>query len=572
LFRILGRLKAHLWSVGLVIVLLVGRAVLDLWLPDLMAKVIEQIGVPDSLGQMLIFGGEALGVAAGSLVLSVAISFLTARIAMSFGRELRAEVFAKIESFSLQEFDRFSTSSLITRCTNDIQQVVDTTIMMLRMIISAPIMLIGGLVMALQHSSRLTLVLAVSLPLMIVLVVTVVLFALPLFRIIQSKVDALTQVTREGLTGVRVIRAFDNDAVQTAKFDRANTDLTRTSVKVNRIMAVMMPTVNLIFSLTAVAIYWFGAKSVSSITDIANMSAVMQYAFRIMMSFMMMAMVLIMVPRAQVSAKRMTEVLDTVPRITSGGNAVSRGAGEVTFRDVTFRFSDDADPVVEHISFTARPGTTTAIIGGTGSGKSTILNLLTRFYDPQEGEILLDGVNIKTLDLEALRNRLGYVPQQAVLFSGTIAENLRYGKPDAAPEELQAAARVAQIDGFVEGLQGGYGALVAQGGKNFSGGQKQRLCIARAVVRRPDAYLFDDSFSALDYRTDAAVRSALKAECANATRIIVAQRVGTILDADTIIVLNNGAVAGQGTHHDLMQTCPAYCEIVRSQFKEGEIA
>jgi ATP-binding cassette subfamily B protein len=449
------------------------------------------------------------------------------------------------------------------------------TIMIMRMMIGAPMMAIGGTILAMRRDKPLTLVLAVSLPVLAGVVILIASRMIPLFRSVQKKIDRINLVLREKLTGIRVIRAFNTVGREEKRFGEANDDLTDNYIKVNRIMAFMMPSIMAIMSLTQLSILWFGGLRVSrGDMDLGALSSFTQYAMQIMMSMLMLAVMFIMVPRAQAAAVRINEVLDTRPEIVDPGTAKESktGKGYIEFRNVTFSYHGAEEPALRNINFAARPGEFTAIIGSTGSGKSTLINLIPRFYDVESGSVLIDGVDVREYSQESLRGKIGFVPQKAVLFSGTIAENIKVGKDDATDEEIRHAAEIAQADDFIAGMDGGYEHEIAQGGTNVSGGQKQRLSIARALVRKPEIYIFDDSFSALDFKTDAKLRAALKKEIAEATVIIVTQRVGTVMDADRIIVLDDGQVAGMGTHKELLANCGVYREIVESQLSEEEIA
>jgi ATP-binding cassette, subfamily B, multidrug efflux pump len=467
------------------------------------------------------------------------------------------------------------TPSLITRTTNDITQVQMFTMMLMRMIIMSPIMAIGGVIMALQEDARLTWVLAVAIPMIAVVISLTAGRALPMFRSIQAKIDRINLVLREGLTGVRVVRAFNRVDRETRRFDEANADLTDASVRVNRLMALVFPSMMLLMNLTSVAIVWFGSQRIGlGEMQIGSLMAFIQYAMQILFSLLMVSFLFIMLPRAAASAGRINEVLAMTPGIqdAEGARLPAAEHGHIEFRNVTFTYPGAEEPAVREVSFDARPGEVTAIIGGTGAGKSTLVNLVPRFHDVDSGRILVDGVDIRVMPQEAVRGKLGFVPQKAVLFNDTIAGNIRYGREDATDEEVAHAAETAQAREFILAMPEGFESKIAQGGANLSGGQKQRLAIARALVRRPEIYIFDDSFSALDFATDAKLRAALRKETAEATVIIVAQRVNTVMDADRIIVLEDGVVVGSGTHRELMGSCEVYREIVSSQLSEEELA
>ncbi|NBJ14223.1 MAG: ABC transporter ATP-binding protein [Dehalobacter sp. 4CP] len=547
----------------------------DLYLPTLMSDIINDGVMNGDTQRILHIGGIMLLVAGAAAVFSILASFLSAKAAVGLGTVLRSKIFGRIESFSLHEFDKIGTATLITRTTNDINQVQTVTIMIMRLMISAPIMAIGGIILAYREDKALTWVLAVAIPVLAIVIVMIASKMIPLFRLVQVKIDRINLVLREKLTGVRVIRAFDTIEHEKKRFDAANVDLTENYIKVNKIMAFMMPTIMLIMNLTSLAILWFGGIRISiGDMDLGALSAFTQYAMQIMMSMLMLAMMFIMVPRSQAAAVRINEVLETVPEIEDAKDLKDTftGKGYVEFKDVTFSYHGAEEPAIRDISFAARPGEITAIIGSTGSGKSTLINLIPRFYDVDSGSVLIDGVDVRDISQENLRQKIGFVPQKAVLFSGTIAENIQFGSKQATEEEIQHAAEVAQAAEFITKMDGGYDHVIAQGGTNVSGGQKQRLAIARALVRKPEIYIFDDSFSALDFKTDARLRAALKQEIAEATVLIIAQRVGTVMDADRIIVLDNGQIAGIGKHKELLNSCEVYREIVSSQLSEEEIA
>jgi ATP-binding cassette subfamily B protein len=477
----------------------------------------------------------------------------------------------------LHEFDKIGTASLITRTTNDVTQVQQVLIMMLRMMVMAPMMCIGGIIMAVSKDATLSLVFVVVVPVLAGSIIFIGSKGVVLFKAMQIKIDKLNLVLREGLTGIRVIRSFNRTGFEQRRFDKANKDLTDTAIKVNKVMAFMMPMMILILNLSSIAILWFGSIRISNNDmQIGDLMAFLQYAMQILFSLIMVAMMFIMVPRASVSAVRINEVLGMKPDIQDAHDAAddrSAGAGgAVEFRDVTFSYPGAEKPALSAISFTANSGETTAIIGGTGSGKSTLVNLIPRFYDVDSGHVLIDGLDVRSLAQQNLRAKIGYVPQQAVLFTGTISDNIRFGKEEAADEEVRYAAQVAQAASFIAEMPEGYDSIISQGGTNVSGGQKQRLSIARALVRKPDIYIFDDSFSALDFKTDSLLRAVLKEETRHAAVLIVAQRVSTVIHADKIIVLDEGAIAGIGTHQQLMQTSSVYREIVSSQLSEEEIS
>lgn len=568
-------LKPYTAMVTGVLIFVALQSIGDLYLPTLMSNIINEGVMQGDTNKIMQIGGTMLLVAGGGVICSLIASFLSARISVGLGTILRSKVFRKVESFSLHEFDKIGTATLITRTTNDITQIQMVTVMIMRMMISAPIMAAGGIIMAMGKDKELTWVLAVSIPVLAIVVAFLAFKVMPLFKQVQVKIDRINLVLREKLTGIRVIRAFNTVEREKKRFDEANVDLTGNYIRVNKIMAFMMPSIMLIMNFTSLAILWFGGIRISEGNmDLGALAAFTQYAMQIMMSMLMLAMMFIMVPRAQAAAVRINEVLDTVPDINDKNetNSSFKGKGYVEFKDVTFSYHGAEEPALRNISFAANPGEVTAIIGSTGSGKSTLINLIPRFYDIESGNVLVDGVDVRDISQEELRSKIGFVPQKAVLFSGTIAENIRFGNDDATDEEIRHAAEVAQAADFIGTMDGGYDHEIAQGGTNVSGGQKQRLSIARALVRRPEIYIFDDSFSALDFKTDAKLRAALKKETMESTVIIVAQRVGTVMDADRIIVLDEGQVVGIGTHKELLDTCDVYREIVSSQLSEEEIA
>lgn len=558
-----------------VLILVLLQSLSELYLPTLMSDIVDKGVVTGDTHYIWKIGGFMLLVAAGGMVCSVTASFFSAKVASGFGKSLRRKLFAHIGDFSLHEFDKIGTASLITRTTNDITQVQQVLVMMLRMMVMAPMMCIGGLIMALSKDAKLTLVLAVSLPILIIAIVIIARSGIPLFKAMQVKLDTLNRVLRENLTGIRVIRSFNKVEHEKKRFDTANLDLTNTAIKVNKIMAAMMPIMMMVLNLTSVAIVWFGGIRISNgHMEVGDMMAFIQYAMQIMFSFIMLSMMFVMVPRASVSAARINEVLVTVADIKDPTAAAKTDSkkGLVEFENVSFSYPGAEMPAISNISFSMRPGEVTAIIGGTGSGKSTLINLIPRFYDVDSGRVLVDGVDVRKMKQEELREKIGFVPQMAVLFTGSIAENIRFGKEHATDEEVQHAAKIAQATEFISNMPDGYNSVIAQGGTNVSGGQKQRLSIARALVRKPEIYIFDDSFSALDFKTDAKLRAALKEETVESTVLIVAQRVSTIIDADQIIVLDNGEIAGIGKHRELLETNEVYREIVMSQLSEEEIA
>jgi ATP-binding cassette, subfamily B, multidrug efflux pump len=575
MLRIFRNLKPFTAAVIGVVVLVAAQSLTELYLPTLMADIVDTGIAKGDIPYILRVGGLMLAVAVCGMAAAAVAALLSARVGMGLGRTLRKEVFTHVEKFSLPELDRIGPPSLITRTTNDITQVQMFTMITLRMLIMSPIMAAGGVVMALQKDARLTWVLAVVVPVLAAAISLLASRALPLFRAIQAKIDRINLVLREGLTGVRVVRAFNRTGREQERFDEANRDLTATAIKVNKLMALMMPLMMLIMNLTAVALIWFGARRISiGEMQIGSLMAFIQYAMQILFSLLMVSMLFVMYPRAAASIGRINEVLGLTPSISDAAVTRTTGGrrGFVEFRGVTFSYPGAEEPALRGISFAAAPGEVTAVIGGTGSGKSTLVNLLPRFYDAASGAILVDGVDIREMSQEHLRGKLGFVPQKAVLFNDTIGNNIRWGREEATDAEVAHAAETAQALEFILAMPEGFQSVVAQGGTNLSGGQKQRLAIARALVRKPEIYVFDDTFSALDFTTDAKLRAALRTETAEATVIIVAQRVTTVMDADRIIVLDDGQVAGIGTHRELVRSCEVYREIVASQLSEEELA
>lgn len=559
----------------LVVVLVAVQAIANLYLPSLNADIINNGVVKGDIDYIIRIGAVMLAVTFGSAACAIVAVYFASRIAMGVGRDLRGAIFRKVLAFSQVETNIFGAPSLITRNTNDVQQVQMLLVIALTIMILAPITAVGGLIMALREDVPLSGTLLVILPVMFLIIALIVRRATPLFRAMQVKIDRINQVMRETLAGIRVIRAFVRTRHEEERFDVASRDLMVTQLGVTRLFALTIPTIMAVFNLSSVFIMWFGAIQVDSGgMQIGSLTAFIQYVMQILMSVMMATIMFVMVPRAAASAERIGVVLGTEIAIHDPAATASTEAprGVVEFRHVDFGYPGAEDPVLRGISFTARPGETTAIVGGTGSGKSTLVNLLPRLYDVTGGAVLVDGVDVRDMLQEDLWRLIGIVPQRAYLFSGTVATNVRYGAPDATDEEIRRALRIAQGADFVSEMEGGLDAAIDQGGANVSGGQRQRLAIARAIARRPRVYVFDDSFSALDFATDARLRAALRDETRNATVIIVAQRVGTIMHADQIVVLDDGAIVGVGTHHDLLETCETYREIVFSQLTAEEVA
>lgn len=521
-------------------------------------------------------GGTMLLLTVFACTCAIVAMMISARIAANFSKTLRSQVFAKVESFSLVEIDAYTTPSLVTRSTNDISQIQNVFLMVLRTALASPVTIIGGMILSMRKNVEMTLVLLYCLPILVIAVLVASKIVYPIIKLIQQKVDQLTQIMRESITGIRVVRAFNQQERERRRFEVMNKATSRYSVTVNRYTAILAPLIAVVMNCVMVGIVWVAAKGIANdtIDDVGSMMAVIQYAIQIMLALIMLATVIVVYPRASASSARINEVLVTETAIKDAPDAQDRsqGQGRIEFKNVNFKYSPEQSKyTLENINFTSEKGKVTAIVGGTGSGKSTVINLIPRFYDIQEGDILINAQPIKEIPQEVLRSKIGFVPQKAVLFSGTIRDNLKFGKPDATDEEIWEALRIAQSDTFVANKESGLDSWVEQGGRNFSGGQKQRLSIARAVVRRPEIYIFDDSFSALDFKTDAKLRAALKTITKDSTVIIVAQRIGTIMDADTIIVLDDGRIVGKGKHEELLRNCQLYKDIALSQFSEEEI-
>lgn len=574
MIKLLRFMKPYRALLVLVMVLAFIQSLANLYLPTLMANIVDNGIITKDTGYIWRIGGLMFVIALGGTVAAVVGIFFSSQVASGFGKIIRAKLFTHVQKFSLYEFDMLGSSSLITRTTNDTTQVQQVMIIALNMMITAPITMVVGIILALNQDAGLTWVLAVAMPVLVAVIVILFSRAIPLFRSIQVKLDKINLILDEGLTGVRVVRAFDRQRYEERRFDVANRDLTDVTIRVNRMVAALMPAMMLVLNVSTVAILWFGSIRINNGTiQLGAMIAFLQYAMQILFALLMVSMLFIFLPRASAAAARINEVLDIQPGINDP-EQVKRAddkRGYVEFQDVTFSYPGAEEPALSNISFSAAPGEITAIIGGTGAGKSTLVSLVPRFYDVDSGHVLLDGVDVREMSQEYMRAKIGFVPQKAVLFSGTIAENIRYGKEDATDEEVKHAADVAQASEFIQNMPDSIETEIAQGGTNVSGGQKQRLSIARALVRKPEIYIFDDSFSALDYKTDARLRSALKRETRDATVLIVSQRVSTVMDADQIIVLDEGYVAGIGTHRELMMTCEVYREIVTSQLSSEEI-
>lgn len=558
------------------VALLFLQAQCDLALPDYMADIINTGVMTGNINSVVKTGTMMILITLLGTIASITVGYLAAMTAAGVSHDLRFDVFKKVQLFSNTEFDKFSTASLITRTTNDITQIQTVLVMMIRLVIYAPIIGIGGIIKAVSRDSSMSWIIGVAVICLVGTIMILFSLALPKFKAVQKLIDRLNQVIRENIEGIPVIRAFNTQEFEIDRFDKANKDLTDTNLYINRVMTLMMPVMMLIMNLVSVIIVWVGAKQVSEFRmNIGDMMAYMQYSMQIIMAFLMMSMMFIMIPRASVSGDRIAEVLKTEATINDPKDPVKFKDDfkpVIEFRDVSFAYPGGLDDVLHHISFCARPGQTTAIIGSTGSGKSTLVNLIMRFYDVTSGEILIDGKDIRQVSRKELRDKIGYVSQKSILFSGTIESNLLYGDKGATRNEVEKAAETAQATEFITSKEENYNAIIAQGGTNVSGGQKQRLSIARALVKKAPIYIFDDSFSALDLKTDRNLRAALKKETSQSTILLVAQRVGTIMNADQIIVLDNGCIVGSGSHHQLLKDCDVYREIAYSQLSEEELA
>lgn len=588
MLRILKHLRWKEWLlVAACVVLIVGQVQLDLALPDYMSEITRLVQTEGSqLSDILLAGGKMLLCALGSMLLTVCTTFFTAQIASRFSARLRGEMYRKVVGFSNEEINRFSTASLITRTTNDISQLQMFFSFGMQSLIKAPIMAFIAVGKISTKSWEWSLLTGGVIAFVCVLLVFIMLYAVPRMKKMQALTDNLNRITRENLTGLQVVRAYNAENYQEGKFARANEEMTRNSQQANIAMSVMNPGMNLAMNGLTLGIYWIGAALISAIAVtspaammariglFSDMVVFMQYAMQVIMAFLMLVMIFVMLPRVTVSASRVNEVLDTKARIVNGKETQGKPGmkGEIEFRDVSFRYPDADGDAIHHISFTAHHGQTVALIGATGCGKSSIINLIPRLYDATSGQVLVDGVDVRDYTQDALRSKIGFVPQKAFLFAGTVSSNVGYGEDNASDAAIRKAVAVAQAAEFVESPEVGYSGTVAQGGSNFSGGQKQRLSIARAVARDPEILVFDDSFSALDYKTDHALRQALREQTSGTTNIIVAQRIGTIRDADCILVIEDGAIVGKGTHRELMESCKVYQEIAYSQLSKEELA
>ena len=585
MLKLFKNLKKAEWTLAAVSgVFIIMQVWLDLTMPEYMAQITSLVQMPgSSMREILLAGAKMLLCALGSLAASVVTTICAAKIAVTFGGTLREKLFRKVQSFSMEEIGHFSTASLITRSTNDITQIQMLIAMGLQMLVKAPIMAVWAILKIADKQWQWTLSTGIAVLALLVIVGTSMVLVMPKFRKMQILTDDLNRVTRENLTGLRVVRAYNAESYQERKFEQANDALTGTNLFAQRAMSFMMPGIQLVMSGLSLAIYWIGGVLINQagISDkiqlFSDMMVFSQYAIQVVMAFMMLVMIFMILPRASVSARSILEVLDTEPVILDGTNVESANgiSGEVEFQNVSFRYPDAEECVLKNISFTAKKGETVALIGSTGCGKSTVINLIPRFYDVTEGKVVVDGMDVRAYTQRSLRNKIGYVSQKATLFTGTIRSNIAYGENERAgisEDEVKASAVTAQADDFIEKMESGYDAYVAQGGSNLSGGQKQRISIARAIARKPEILIFDDSFSALDYKTDRILRKALDKACKDTTRIIVAQRIGTIRDADKIIVLDNGRIAGMGRHQELMEHCEVYQQIALSQLSKEELA
>ena len=569
-------IKPYKWWVVWTVIFIALQSLSDLYLPDLNATIIDRGVMQGDMQTILLYGGIMLLVALLVGVCTLGTTYFSTKASLAYGRDMRLALFTKVQSFSQSDLDHFGTPSLITRTTNDVNQLQQMMQMLLRTIITTPILLIGGIIMCLKQDVELSGILLVIVPVITVLMVIVTKKSHPWFQKQQSQVDVLNQILREKLSGIRVIRAFVRTEYEEERYDRANREMLRISVHAHKLMTALMPVVSLVMNGATLAAYYMGALRIDSLgMEIGALTAFVTYLMQILMSVMASSMMMNMIPRAMTSIERISQVLDYEPSVQDRADAARQDIGafsSLEFRDVSFCYPEADQPVLEHVSFVTHPGETTAIIGSTGSGKSTLVNLIPRIYDATQGQILINGVDIRQLPQAQLRTHLGVVPQKALLFDGTVASNLRYGKADATEEEMWKALEVAQGKDFVSKMPKGLGAPISQGGTNVSGGQRQRLAIARAIIRRPDVYIFDDSFSALDFKTDARLRQALAKETQGAAVLIVAQRVTTVMGADQIVVLDEGRVAGIGTHKELMESCQVYKEIVLSQLSAEEVA
>lgn len=573
MLKLLRFLKPYWWQVLLLILSTAGQVYTTLQLPALMADIINNGIVPGDIGHIWQIGGIMLAVTALSAGLSFVSSYFSAAVGANFSRDLRAKVFSQVLSFNLTDMKEYSTASLITRTTNDINQVQSVMVLILSMLLRAPLFCIMGLVMAVQTAPEMSWIIVVGVVAVVLMASLIIALVMPKFKIFQQLVDKITLITRENLTGLRVVRAFNNEEIERKKFEESNSTMTKLLIYIDRIFELQNPFINIIFNGMTLLCSWIGISLLNkNFSYLGDMTAFAQYASFVMMSFLMLSIMFVMLPRANVSAERINEVLKTIPKIkwASTTKGVPDKRASVEFKNVDFCYPGAGEKVLSNVSFRTEAGKTTAFIGSTGSGKSTLINLVPRFYEASSGTVLIDGLPIANYSKEDLMKRIGLVPQRGILFSGTVASNIKFGAPNATKEEVKAAAKIAQANNFIEKLPKKYDSHIAQGGTNVSGGQKQRLSIARAICKKPDIFVFDDAFSALDMKTDARLRAALKPVTEDAVVLIVAQRVSTVKDADEIVVLDKGKVVGKGLHFELLNTCPVYQSIVKSQFSDDE--
>ncbi|CEO30190.1 ABC transporter ATP-binding protein [Paraclostridium sordellii] len=574
MLKLLKNLKKYKWVVVIIFLLVFIQALCDVYLPNLMSNIVDIGIINNDKAYILKIGFIMLGVSLIGVIATILASYFGAKVAMGFGRDIRAKVFEQVETFSLKEVNDLGVSSLITRTTNDVTQIQQVLIIMLRMMLYAPMVAIGATIMAIRKDSKLSLIILVSIPILILSIYLIASKAIPLFKKMQKNVDKLNRVLRENLTGIRVIRVFNKYELEKQKFEKSSFQLSDIAIKANRTITLLMPIMMLLVNLSIIAVVWFGGIRIDKGNmQVGDLIAFIQYLTQIMFALMMLSMMFVMVPRASASADRINEILGKKSEIYSKEKAIKETGktGYLEFKNVSFYYDENSEKVLDNINFTSGPGETTAIIGGTGSGKSTLIKLIPRLFEVNEGEVLVDGINVKDMDLKVLRDKIGYVPQKSVLFTGTIKENIVYGDDDASNDDIKSAIDISQSKEFINEKKDRENSYIAQGGNNVSGGQKQRLAIARAIVKKPEIYIFDDSFSALDFKTDKKLREALKEETKKSTVIIVAQRVSTVINADRIIVLDEGKVIKIGTHKELLENCDIYKEIVYSQLSKEEI-
>ena len=574
MLKLLKNLKKYKWVVVIIFLLVFIQALCDVYLPNLMSNIVDIGIINNDKAYILKIGFIMLGVSLIGVIATILASYFGAKVAMGFGRDIREKVFEQVETFSLKEVNDLGVSSLITRTTNDVTQIQQVLIIMLRMMLYAPMVAIGATIMAIRKDSKLSLIILVSIPILILSIYLIASKAIPLFKKMQKNVDKLNRVLRENLTGIRVIHVFNKYELEKQKFEKSSFQLSDIAIKANRTITLLMPIMMLLVNLSIIAVVWFGGIRIDrGNMQVGDLIAFIQYLTQIMFALMMLSMMFVMVPRASASADRINEILGKKSEIYSKEKAIkeTEKTGYLEFKNVSFYYDENSEKVLDNINFKSGPGETTAIIGGTGSGKSTLVKLIPRLFEVNEGEVLVDGINVKDMDLKVLRDKIGYVPQKSVLFTGSIKENIVYGDDDASNDDIKSAIDISQSKEFINEKKDRENSYIAQGGNNVSGGQKQRLAIARAIVKKPEIYIFDDSFSALDFKTDKKLREALKEETKKSTVIIVAQRVSTVINADRIIVLDEGKVIKIGTHKELLETCDIYKEIVYSQLSKEEI-